>query len=58
MGGNSKDEAGADMLGIEADTESDCDTANVNMSDSSSVSSPFETLHAPLPSALARNRWL
>ena len=55
MAENSEDEAGAHMSGVEADTESECDTVNVDTSDFSSVRSLFETLCALLPSALARN---
>ena len=46
MAESSKDEAGAHMSGVEADTKSDCDTVNVDTSDSSSVRSLFETLHS------------
>ena len=56
MAESSEDKAGAHMSGIEADKESDCDTVNVDTSDSSSVRSLFETLCALPPSALARNR--
>ena len=55
---SSENKAGAHMLGVEADIESDCDTVNVDTSDSSSLRSLFETLRALLPSALARNRRL
>lgn len=50
-----KDEAEAHMLGIE---ESDCNAVTMDMSDSSSVRSLFETHCSPPPSALARKRQL